>query len=82
MNHLLTGRRRALVHGLGRFGGGREAVRYLARQGLAVRSADKSAGDDLQAVREALADLPGLDWQLGREDDGLLADVDLFVANP
>jgi UDP-N-acetylmuramoylalanine--D-glutamate ligase len=82
MNPLLTGRRRALVHGLGRFGGGREAVRYLARQGLAVRIADKSAGDDLQAVREALADLPGLDWQLGREDDGLLADVDLFVANP
>jgi UDP-N-acetylmuramoylalanine--D-glutamate ligase len=82
MNPLLTGRRRALVHGLGRFGGGREAVRYLARQGLAVRIADKSAGDDLQAVRDALADLPGLDWQLGREDDGLLADVDLFVANP
>lgn len=82
MNPILHGRRRALVHGLGRFGGGREAVRYLARQGLAVRIADKSAGDDLLAVRDAMADLPGLDWQLGREDEALLDGVDLFVANP
>jgi UDP-N-acetylmuramoylalanine--D-glutamate ligase len=72
----------ALVHGLGRFGGGREAVRFLARQGLRVRIADKSAGDDLQAVRAVLADLPHVEWQLGREDEALLAGVDLFVANP
>ncbi len=73
---------RALVHGLGRFGGGRETVRYLARVGLRVRVADKSAGDDLQAVRHALADVPGLEWELGREDEALLDDVQLFVANP
>ena len=72
----------ALVHGLGRFGGGREAVRYLARAGWTVRIADKSAGDDLQAVRAAMSDLRTLDWQLGREDEALLADVALFVANP
>lgn len=74
--------RLALVHGLGRFGGGREAVRFLARRGYAVRIADKSAGDDLQAVRKALGDLPLLDWQLGREDEALLDGVQLFVANP
>jgi len=73
---------RVLVHGLGRFGGGREAVRYLARRGHEVRIADKSAGDDLLAVRQAMADVPGLDWQLGREDEALLDGVDLFVANP
>lgn len=82
MNQVLQGRKLALVHGLGRFGGGREAVRYLAQHGLAVRIADKSAGDDLQAVRDGLAGLPGLDWQLGREDEALLDGVDLFVANP
>jgi len=71
-----------LVHGLGRFGGGREAVRWLARAGYRVRIADKSAGDDLVAVKQALADVPGLDWQLGREDDGLLAGVRWFVVNP
>jgi UDP-N-acetylmuramoylalanine--D-glutamate ligase len=74
--------RRVLVHGLGRFGGGREAVRFLARRGCRVRIADKSAGPDLLAVRDVLADLPGLDWQLGREDADLLADVDCLVANP
>ena len=71
-----------LVHGLGRFGGGREAVRWLARLGCRVRIADKSAGADLQAVRSALADLPDLDWQLGREDEALLDGVNVFVANP
>lgn len=71
-----------LVHGLGRFGGGREAVRYLARRGCRVRIADKSAGDDLQAVRQGMGDLQGLDWQLGREDEALLEGVELFVANP
>ncbi len=77
-----TARGRVLVHGLGRFGGGREAVRYLARRGFPVRIADKSAGDDLQEIRHSLADLPGLDWQLGREDEALLTDVERFVANP
>jgi UDP-N-acetylmuramoylalanine--D-glutamate ligase len=71
-----------LVHGLGRFGGGREAVRWLARAGYRVRIADKSAGNDLLAVQQALADLPGLDWQLGREDEDLLAGVRWFVVNP
>lgn len=77
---------RVLVHGLGRFGGGREAVRYLARRGCQVRIADKSAGDDLLAVRQSLQDLPNgvppLDWQLGREDEALLDGIELFVANP
>lgn len=71
-----------LVHGLGRFGGGREAVRYLARAGCRVRVADKSEGPDLQAVRESLGDLPGLDWQLGREDETLLDGIDALVCNP
>ncbi len=71
-----------LVHGLGRFGGGREAVRYLAHRGCRVRIADKSAGDDLQAVRQAMVDLRDLDWHLGREDEALLAGIDLLVANP
>ena len=71
----------ALVHGLGRFGGGREAVRYLVRHGWRVRIADKSAGDDLQAVRQDLALGAAVDWQLGREDEALLDDVALFVVN-
>jgi UDP-N-acetylmuramoylalanine--D-glutamate ligase len=71
-----------LVHGLGRFGGGREALRFLQRRGCRVRIADKSDGADLQAERERQRDLPGLDWQLGREDEGLLDGVDAVVVNP
>ena len=71
-----------LVHGLGRFGGGREALRFLARAGCRVRVVDKSDGADLQAVREQLAGLAGVDWQLGREDEALLDGVDALVANP
>jgi UDP-N-acetylmuramoylalanine--D-glutamate ligase len=71
-----------LVLGLGRFGGGREAVRFLHRRGHRVRLADKSQGADLAESRQALADLPGIDWQLGREDASLLAGVGLFLLNP
>jgi UDP-N-acetylmuramoylalanine--D-glutamate ligase len=73
---------RVLVHGLGRFGGGREAVRFLGRRGCRVRVADKSDGVDLQAVRQALRDVPDIDWQLGREDAAVLDDIDVLVANP
>lgn len=71
-----------LVHGLGRFGGGREALRFLAKRGCCMRVADRSDGDDLQAVRHALRDLPAIDWQLGREDEALLDGVDWLLANP
>lgn len=71
----------ALVHGLGRFGGGREALRFLRRRGCPVRVADKSAGADLLDVRQAIGD-DGIDWQLGREDEALLDGIGCFVANP
>ncbi|MCA8976989.1 MAG: UDP-N-acetylmuramoyl-L-alanine--D-glutamate ligase [Planctomycetes bacterium] len=71
----------ALIHGLGRFGGGREAVRYLARRGCRVRVCDRSAADDLVAVQRALRE-HDVDWQLGREDEALLDGIELFVANP
>jgi UDP-N-acetylmuramoylalanine--D-glutamate ligase len=71
-----------LVHGLGRFGGGREAIRFLARAGCRVRVADKSAGPDLEAVRRGTGDAGDIDWQLGREDAALLDGIALFVANP
>lgn len=73
---------RVLIHGLGRFGGGREALRFLARRGCHLRVADRSAGDDLQSVRKAMADVGDADWQLGREDEELLQGVDTIVANP
>lgn len=71
-----------LVLGLGRFGGGVAATRFLHRRGHPIRIADRSRGPDLDHSRQALADLTDLDWQLGREDAGLLDGVERVVVNP
>ena len=77
---------RVLVHGLGRFGGGREAIRYLLRRGCHVRVADRSDSDELQAVRRSFGKIRGdqsaIDWRLGSEDPALLDGVDLVVTSP
>ncbi len=72
---------RALVLGLGRFGGGIGAARFLHQQGHAVRIADKAGAEALAA---SVAALDGVDveWCLQREDVALLAGVDVLVANP
>lgn len=82
MNTLPDNLSRALVLGLGRFGGNREAIRFLHRRGLRVRVADRGNGPDLADSVRALDDLRGIDWQLGREDISLLDGVDLLVLNP
>ncbi len=75
-------KRTALVHGLGRFGGGAAAARFLHRRGHRVRIGDRGAAADLQPSIAALQDLKDIDWQLGREDEALLDGVDLLVVNP
>ncbi len=72
---------RALVHGLGRFGGGLEAARHLRRRGCEVRVVDRSDAPDLREVAATFGD-PGVDWRLGREDADALLDVDLVVTSP
>ncbi len=71
-----------LLLGLGRFGGGREAARFLHRHGHSLRIADKAAAEQLEESVQALAGLAGIDWCLGREDLDLLEGVELLVANP
>jgi UDP-N-acetylmuramoylalanine--D-glutamate ligase len=68
--------------GLGRFGGGVGAVRFLVERGAQVTVTDSASRDDLS---ESLAELEGLylcGLHLGghREDDFL--DADLIVVNP
>ncbi len=73
--------RRTLVFGLGRFGGGAGAVRYLAARGDRIRVADKCGPDGLEASLRTLTGVD-VDWQLGREDEGVLDGVDRVVVNP
>ena len=70
-----------LVHGLGRFGGGREATRFLLRRGCQVRVCDGSSSEELLAVQAAFGKSP-IDWQLGREDLELLDGIDLVITSP
>ncbi len=74
---------RALVLGLGRFGGGREAALFLARHGYRLRVADRADRESLGASATALDGLD-VDWRLGAaaDDPAILDGVDLVCVNP
>ena len=78
---MLAGKR-VLVMGLGRFGGGTDAARYAAQAGAKVVVTDKAGRDKLHDSVSQLADLPGIEYHLGRHDPEDFATADLVIANP
>lgn len=73
----------ALVLGLGRFGGGREAARFLLRRGWTVRISDRAPREQLADQVAALEGEGAIEWRLGEpQDESLLDGVGLVVANP
>jgi UDP-N-acetylmuramoylalanine--D-glutamate ligase len=74
--------RRVTVMGLGHFGGGAAAARWLARQGAFVTVTDLAGERVLSDALAALADVPIAARHLGghREDD--FRSADLVVVNP
>lgn len=79
MNHLNN--RNVLVMGLGLFGGGVGAVRFLCESGANVTVTDLRSEEELQ---ESILALEGcsVSYVLGRHDASDFADADLVVANP
>ena len=75
-------RKRALILGLGRFGGGVAAAAFLRGQGYRLRIADRAQEEQLSESVQALSEVSDIEWTLGREDPGLLDGVDLLVCNP
>ena len=73
--------RRAVVMGLGQFGGGAAAARYLARHGAQVCVTDLRSAEALQSSVSALDDLD-VRWVLGRHDEADFDQADVIVANP
>lgn len=73
--------KRLVVAGLGLFGGGEAAVRYLVEQGADVLLTDLKTEEQLV---EPLRSLSGLDieYKLGRHDEADFTGADLIVANP
>lgn len=73
--------KRVTVLGLGGFGGGVAAARFLVEQGAQVTITDTKSADELRASVAALAGLP-VRFVLGEHREEDLAQADLVVKNP
>jgi len=73
--------KRAVVMGLGRFGGGVGAARFLAQRGANVLVTDSATGEPLSDSLAAIADLP-VETHLGGHDMTDFTSADLLVVNP
>lgn len=73
---------RVTVMGLGRFGGGVAAARFLASQGAQVAVTDLRQADELQESLAQLAEVPVAAWALGEHPERLFRECDLLVVNP
>ncbi len=74
--------RRVTVMGLGSFGGGLGAVRFLAERGAILTVTDLRPETALAESLQQLADLDGINFKLGRHDPTDFTQTDLVVVNP
>lgn len=73
--------KRIVIMGLGRFGGGGGAARYLARHGAKVLITDTSTAERLAESITALDGLP-IDYRLGKHVEEDFTGADLIIVNP
>ncbi|MCR9201951.1 MAG: UDP-N-acetylmuramoyl-L-alanine--D-glutamate ligase [Planctomycetaceae bacterium] len=73
---------RVTVMGLGRFGGGVAAVRYLSSCGARVTITDLRSAEELSDSLEQLADVEVEGVVLGEHPDSVFAGRDVLVVNP
>ncbi|MBT3880920.1 MAG: UDP-N-acetylmuramoyl-L-alanine--D-glutamate ligase [Candidatus Scalindua sp.] len=69
------------VMGLGLFGGGVGAVKYLVSQGAEVTVTDLKSAEELSASLKRLDDLP-VKFKLGKHDEEDFVNVDMLVVSP
>jgi len=74
--------RKVLVMGLGRFGGGVDAVRFVAQAGAKVTVTDLASTERLCDSINQLKDLDGIEFHLGCHDPADFEQADMIVANP
>lgn len=74
--------KRVTVMGLGTFGGGVGAVRFLSSRGATVTVTDLRSADELRDSLAEIADLPGTVLHLGGHRDEDFASADLLVVSP
>jgi UDP-N-acetylmuramoylalanine--D-glutamate ligase len=74
--------RRVTVMGLGRFGGGSGAVRFLTSRGARVTVTDLLSANDLADPLARIADCPVETYHLGGHVESDFVETDLVVVNP
>jgi UDP-N-acetylmuramoylalanine--D-glutamate ligase len=74
--------RRVTVMGLGSFGGGVGAVRFLSGAGARVTVTDLKSADALARSLEQVRDCPGVTLHLGEHHNRDFAECDLVVVSP
>jgi UDP-N-acetylmuramoylalanine--D-glutamate ligase len=74
--------KKVLIMGLGRFGGGVDAVRFAAHAGAHVIVTDKAAAEQLRDSLGQLSDLPHVEYRLGGHEAEDFTTADIIVANP
>lgn len=74
--------RRVTVMGLGSFGGGVGAVRFLAERGARVLVTDTRTETQLGEALADLADCPRVEFRLGEHCEQDFRNADLIVVNP
>ena len=74
--------KRVTVMGLGRFGGGVGAVRFLHRRGAKLLVTDQADATTLRASLDHLADLRDIAYRLGTHDQRDFEQTDLVCASP
>ncbi|MCC7193503.1 MAG: UDP-N-acetylmuramoyl-L-alanine--D-glutamate ligase [Phycisphaeraceae bacterium] len=74
--------KKALVMGLGRFGGGVGVTRFLAARGAQVTVTDTAPADDLKESVARLSDVRGVSFHLGEHRTEDFTTADLVVVNP
>jgi UDP-N-acetylmuramoylalanine--D-glutamate ligase len=70
------------VMGLGRFGGGVAAARFLAANGAKVTVTDLRSENELQDSLQQLADVSIVSYALGSHPDHVFANCRMLVVNP
>ncbi|HQX50931.1 MAG TPA: hypothetical protein PLR25_13545, partial [Planctomycetaceae bacterium] len=70
------------IMGLGRFGGGVAAARFLAQRGASVTVTDLRTESDLSDSLAKLSDVPIARFALGEHPEDVLTDCQVLVANP
>lgn len=70
------------ILGLGRFGGGAAAARFLAEQGAQVTITDLKTASDLADVLTSLQDLPLTRLELGSHPPDVFTECRMLVVNP